>query len=99
MTERSTDPGPTYHSKLSGKVWLIISTPAKFPKVDRKGYSQGKKADQRVDTRYTRAMVWSSPYACAQPYHPGRYQQIMDSCFGHVKGHRHDMAEIASTLL
>ena len=28
------------------------------------------------------AVVWPSPYACAQPYHPGRYQATMDSCFG-----------------
>ena len=43
MTERSTDPGPTYHSKLSGEVWLIISAPAKVPKVERKGYSREKR--------------------------------------------------------
>ena len=32
-----------------------------------------------MDTHYTKPEVWPSPYTCKQPYHPGRYQKIVDS--------------------
>ena len=38
-----------------------------------------------MGTRYTSPVIWPSPYACTQLYHPGRYQTAMDSCFGLVR--------------
>ena len=31
-----------------------------------------KKAKSKVDTRLNKPVAWSSPFACAQPYHPWR---------------------------
>ena len=47
----------------------------------------------KVDTRYTSPVVWSSPYACARPYHPGKYEATIDSCFGFVRPHQHGIAD------
>ena len=32
-------------------------------------------------------------YACAHPYHPGKYQATIDSCFGLVGPHQNDVAD------
>ena len=41
----------------------------------------------KVDTRNSIALVWLMRYACPQPYHPSKYQAIMDSSFGLVRLH------------
>ena len=46
----------------------------------------------KVDTRYINPVLWPSPYACAQSYHPGMYQTTMVNCFGLVKLHQYDIA-------
>ena len=38
--------------------------------------------DSKVDKSNISLVVWHSPYTCALPYHPDRYQATMDSCFG-----------------
>ena len=53
---------------------------------------RGKRPQSKVDTNYTSPVVWPSPYPCAQPYHLGRNQATMDSCFDLVKPHQHDIA-------
>ena len=39
----------------------------------------------KVYTAYTGPLVLPLPYACVQPYHLGRYQATMNSCFGLVR--------------
>ena len=49
-------------------------------------YPRIEKAKNKLDTRHT-SPTWPSPYACAQPYNPGRYQEAMN-CFRLVR-HSH----------
>ena len=54
-----------------------------------------RKMSQR---HYTSHVMWPSPCSCAKPYHPGRYQATLDSCFGLLRPHQHGVADTFGSI-
>ena len=71
-----------FDNQISNKTWNINrgkSVIRKY-KFEQRSLWTRKRLVKQVVTHYTSPEAWPSPYACAQPYHPGRYQATMHSC-------------------
>ena len=66
------------HGKNLGDICFQFLFPSAGPQI----LQETSKPTIQGVTHYTGPVMWMSPYACAQPYHQGRYQETKDSYFG-----------------
>ena len=73
----------------------VVSQEVQLKRAKVRGVTRVFELEKRFEAKCFDPMVWPSPYACAQPYHPVRYQATMDdSCFALVRPHQHGIADI-----